>query len=222
MQKGRHDIQTIFKGLNRNGPPFQSTVPVSTTARSRHLVHRRLRIQRRANREHRRDNIVRLAHVRHRRRRQPGPAPARSLPPGSPPTADSERPLTRQDSLKAAIDNLPGVFFTGTQNSLAGSEGWILDPRLAKSGGSKAFTDALEFGHSRRPTDGSMHLFLPTAYADLVIAKRWGEPHQETDEIAGDGSVYMLIFGPRDTAEFDVVWLIVQAAYGFATGQVSA
>ena len=133
---------------------------------------------------------------------------------------DQNAPVSMQDSLKAAINSLPGVVLSGTQNSLAGSVGWILDPNLAKSGPPKAYTETLEFGHSHRPTDGSVHLFLPPVYADLVIEKRWGEPHQETEDIAGEGSVYVLIFGPRDAAEFEVVWLIVQAAYGFATGGI--
>lgn len=152
-------------------------------------------------------------------------APSRELPlpevsrPVPHQQLNQNAPESMQDSLKLAVDSLPGVFLSTTQNSLSGSVGWILDPRLAKSGPPKAFTDALEWGHSHRPVDGSMHLFLPPAFAELVISKRWGEPHQETAEIAGDGSVYVLVFGPRDATEFEVVWLIVQAAYGFATGQ---
>ena len=77
-----------------------------------------------------------------------------------------------------------------------------------------------EFGHSHRPEDGSLHLFLPDTYAEVVIGRRWGEPHANTQQIAGPDSAYVLVFGPKDPTELAVIWRIVRASYAFASGQI--
>ena len=65
-----------------------------------------------------------------------------------------------------------------------------------------------------------MHLFLSPSYAQLVVDKGWGELHELTAEIAGEDSSYLMVYGPRDRDELEVVWKIVQASYAFATGQL--
>ena len=55
---------------------------------------------------------------------------------------------------------------------------------------------------------------LPPLVYDDVIAKGWGEPHP----ISGT----MLVFGPRDRRELEIVWQLVVTSYRFAIGYVSA
>ncbi len=133
---------------------------------------------------------------------------------------DQNAPVSLQNALKDSIRGLPGITIASTGTSLAGSEGWFIDPDVARTGPPRAINQIGEFGHSHRPEDGSLHLFLPAAYADVVIGKRWGEPHANTQQIAGPGSTYVLVFGPRDATELGVIWRIVQASYAFASGQI--
>jgi uncharacterized protein (TIGR00369 family) len=57
--------------------------------------------------------------------------------------------------------------------------------------------------------DGSLHLNLPPALYDEVLRAGWGEPHP----ISGT----MLLFGPRDEVELEIVWRLVRASYDWAT-----
>lgn len=129
-------------------------------------------------------------------------------------------PVPLQEELKANISKLPGVTLRSTGSSLSGSEGWFLDESAAKTGGPRALNAALEFGHSHTPTEGSTHMFLLPAYAQILLDKGRGELHASTNQIAGADSRYMMVYGPRDNEELAVVWLAVQASYAFATGQI--
>ncbi len=129
-------------------------------------------------------------------------------------------PIPLQVELKKNINQLPGVTVRPTGSSLAGSEGWFLDESLAKKEGPIAFNRSGEFGHSHTPSEGSMHLFLPPSYAQIVVEKRWGELHEYTDSIAGEDSRYLMVYGPRDRVDLDSVWKIVQASYAYATGKL--
>ena len=133
---------------------------------------------------------------------------------------DQNAPVPMQNALKDFIRGLPGITIASTGTSLAGSEGWFIDPELARTEPPRGVNGIGEFGHSHRPEDGSLHLFLPASYAEVVIGKRWGEPHASTQQIAGPGSAYVLVFGPRDQHELDAIWMIVQASYAFASGQI--
>lgn len=153
-------------------------------------------------------------------------APARQGPP--PQTSkpvphqqlDQNAPFLMQEILLASIDKLPGITIASTTSSLAGSWGWYMDVNLAKNGPPRAFLGTNEFGHSHNASDGSMHLFLLPDYAKVAVDKGWGELHPNDAQIAGAGSHYLMIYGPRDRAELDVIWLFVQASYAFATGQI--
>jgi uncharacterized protein (TIGR00369 family) len=86
--------------------------------------------------------------------------------------------------------------------------GFHLKPHAAK-GPAEAFQRGSEFGHLHPEHDGSLHLSLPPALYDEVLQAGWGEPHP----ISGT----MLVFGPRDEVELEVVWRLVQASYNWAT-----
>jgi phospholipase/carboxylesterase len=129
-----------------------------------------------------------------------------------------------QENLMSSIDKLTGITVASTTSSLQGSFGWFLDTRLGRTGppraGNTNNTLGIEFGHSHNQQDGSVHLFLPATWSEIVLEKGWGDLHANTASIAGEDSSYILIFGPRDRGELDVVWLIVQCSYAFATGAI--
>jgi Family of unknown function (DUF5519) len=83
-----------------------------------------------------------------------------------------------------------------------------LKPHAAR-GLAEAFQRGSEFGHLHPEQDGSLHLNLPPALYDDVLRARWGEPHP----ISGT----MLVFGPCDDVELEVVWRLVCASYSWAT-----
>ena len=125
-----------------------------------------------------------------------------------------------QEELQRAVERLAGIEVRPTPFSLEGARGWFLADSLAL-GPADAFIEAGEFGHLHVPEDGSMHMLLPKDLARLVRDKRWGIRHPLSAAIAGDASDYMMVFGPRNLDELPTVWLIVQASYAFARGQLT-
>jgi uncharacterized protein (TIGR00369 family) len=88
------------------------------------------------------------------------------------------------------------------------ARGFHLKPHAAR-GPAEAFQRGSEFGHLHPEHDGSLHLKLPPTLYDEVLQSGWGEPHP----ISGT----MLVFGPRDEDELEVVWRLVCASYNWAT-----
>lgn len=86
------------------------------------------------------------------------------------------------------------------------------------NGADAAFLDAetREFAHLHPWYDGSVHLALPPEQAADAIARGWAQPHMWAGTRFCDG--FMLVYGPRDEAEVDVVAGIIGASYAFATG----
>ncbi|CBX92569.1 hypothetical protein IAQ61_006042 [Plenodomus lingam] len=71
------------------------------------------------------------------------------------------------------------------------------------------------------PSDGSMHMTMHPADANLIIRKGWGERHP----LARGGwcrrfvpREFMLIYAPRDEAEVEIVLHIIAAAVWWASG----
>jgi hypothetical protein len=79
------------------------------------------------------------------------------------------------------------------------------------NGPKDAFVRRTEFGHLHPPHDGSLHLTLPAAERQDLIERGWAEPHPRA-------SSTIMVYGPRNDAELDVVWEIVQRAYERAAG----
>ena len=131
-------------------------------------------------------------------------APVREGPPPTTPDGiphqqhDQNAPLTMQQRLMAGIFTLPGILVVPTPFSLPGSQGWRLLRDFAR-GPDDAFinTESLEFGHLHRPTDGSMHMLLPLEFSLVALEKGWGIIHPLSDNISGENSEYVMIYGPR-------------------------
>jgi len=84
-----------------------------------------------------------------------------------------------------------------------------------------AFMVGREFAHIHpHPDSGSMHLKLPPEHASEVINKGWGESHYLVKQGHYPFGLVM-VFSPRDESELEVVKLIVQRSYEYATNAVS-
>jgi len=72
-----------------------------------------------------------------------------------------------------------------------------------------------EFAHLHPEYDGSLHTALPPALAREAIAKGWGVAHPLAGIRLARGMV--MIYGPRNDAELDVVTGILQTSHAYAT-----
>lgn len=146
-----------------------------------------------------------------------GPAPLTTKP--TPQLAHPHQQLTQtaprglQEQLVARAALLPGIEMGDSCVSVPGARALHLDVDLAR-GPASAFQCRTEFAHVHPAGDGSLHMTLPElVYAD-VIAKGWGEPHP----ISGT----MLVYGPRNHFELEVIWQLLITSYRFALGHHGA
>ncbi|GBD08326.1 hypothetical protein HRbin22_00560 [Candidatus Thermoflexus japonica] len=149
------------------------------------------------------------------------------------PTRVGERPLTRQpmphqqltqnappalqEALFERARALPGVRVAPSRVSVPGARAFYLEPEWAR-GPSEAFILGHEFAHLHPPYDGSLHLTLPPEQAERVVERGWGEFHP----LVAQGALpptYVMVYGPRDETELEVVWRIFRASYAFARGE---
>ncbi|HET6757334.1 MAG TPA: luciferase family protein, partial [Burkholderiales bacterium] len=94
--------------------------------------------------------------------------------------------------------------------SVPGAHAFHLDNALAR-GPKDAFQRGHEFAHIHPAPDGSLHVALPRDVYDEVLARGWGEPHP----ISGT----MMVFGPRDAEELEIVFRVVKASCDYARGE---
>lgn len=119
-------------------------------------------------------------------------------------------PIDLQEELFTRTAALAGVEVGRSWVSVPASRAFHLDPGVAR-GPAEAFQANTEFAHLHPPHDGSLHLKLPAAVAADAAAKGWTEPHP-----VGPGVI--MVYGPRDLYELDIVWSLVMASYQWATG----
>lgn len=145
-----------------------------------------------------------------------GPTPLTTRP--NPELAFPHQQLTQTgptdfgDVLVARGSLLPGVEVRDSCVSVPGARAFHVSADLA-TGPSEAFQCRTEFAHVHPAGDGSLHMTLPPRVHDDVVAKGWGEPHP----ISGT----MLVFGPRDRRELEIIWQLVVTSYRFAIGYLS-
>lgn len=129
---------------------------------------------------------------------------------------DQQAPPDLQEELFVRTAALPGVQAGRSHVSVPGARAFHLDALLAR-GDPSAFMRGTEFAHLHPAYDGSLHLALPAEQARVVIEAGWGEHHPMV--AAGVmPPTQLMVYGPRDAAELDVVWRIVQESYAFARG----
>ncbi|MQA99716.1 MAG: phospholipase [Actinobacteria bacterium] len=127
---------------------------------------------------------------------------------------DQNAPVELQELLFERITRLSGVTVAPSRISVPGARAFVLEDPPDRP---EAFLVQGEFAHLHPPTDGSLHLMLSEGDAAEVIAKGWGELHPAAREGLISGAAVM-VFGPRDEDELEVVAQIVQASYRFAGG----
>lgn len=123
-----------------------------------------------------------------------------------------------QEQLFERASALPGVIVARSHVSVPGARAFHLDDAHAR-GPREAFMVGTEFAHLHPPHDGSLHLVLPEEDARGVIALGWGEFHPLVEQGVMPAT-NLMVFGPRDPGELEVVWQVVQASYANAAGVV--
>src|ERR1700737_2414909 len=126
-------------------------------------------------------------------------------------------PLPLQEELWHRMTRLEGVHPGRSHVSLPDTRALHLDPRLA-GGPREAFFAGTEFAHLHGPSDGSLHLMLPVSVASDAIEKGWPELHPGARRAPAPPTL-VILYGPRDEAELETVWQLVQTSYAFARGQ---
>ena len=133
---------------------------------------------------------------------------------------DQNAPPAMQEALHGRMRALPRVVEAPSNVSVPGTRAFHLDP-LEEGGPRHAFMFGREFAHLHPPDDGSLHLALPRALGEEAEEKGWGERHPFAGRFGFPGTV-MMLYGPRDEGELEVVWGLVRASYEYAQGERGA
>jgi len=128
---------------------------------------------------------------------------------------DQNAPPALQEALFARAAALRGVTVGRSHVSVPGSRAFHLDEDLAR-GPPRSRMIGTEFAHLHPPHDGSLHMQLPPQLAREAIAAGWAELHPIAKLRGDDGMV--IVYGPRDDEELEVVWSLVDASYRQALG----
>ena len=124
-------------------------------------------------------------------------------------------PAALQEQLFERINALPGVSGGPSEISVPGARAFVLTDG---AGPAEAYLvpQAREFAHLHPAYDGSLHLALPPQHAADLVAHGWGVPHPWAGTRLTDG--FVMLYGPRDHNELDIVAGIVAASYSRARG----
>jgi hypothetical protein len=130
---------------------------------------------------------------------------------------DQTAPPESYAALKARAFDFPAVERRPSIISVPGAEAlWLTEEPEERC--AHAFLVGNEFAHVHPPYDGSLHMMLPRAEVHQVLEKGWGELHP----LALEGLIpptAVMIFGPRDDTEVDVVLELIGASHRFASGR---
>lgn len=129
---------------------------------------------------------------------------------------DQTAPVELQQELWRRMAGLDGVRTGRSGVSLPETRALHLDPALAL-GPPEAFMVGDEFAHLHGASDGSLHAVLPRDVATQAIERGWAEFHPLAGRRMLPATIVM-IYGPRDRAELETVWQLVEVSYAFARG----
>jgi hypothetical protein len=91
---------------------------------------------------------------------------------------------------------------------------WLAGSSL--EGPPEAFIDGREFCHLHEPPGGSIHLTLPPAEVEGVVARGWAERHPIHH--LGLHPALVLVYAPRDPLELEIVFSLIAHSWRFAGG----
>ena len=148
-------------------------------------------------------------------RRRRGPRP-RTTPTNPHVQLEQNAPAEMQEALFERARALPGVRTSRSGISLPDARAFVMG--AASAGGPReAFMIGREFAHLHGPEDGSLHMTLPRKLAEEAIEKGWAERHQVAGQYGLPPDTVM-VYGPRDEGELEVVLRLVEASHAFARG----
>jgi phospholipase/carboxylesterase len=120
------------------------------------------------------------------------------------------------DELWHRMRRLPHVTAGGSEIGPMSARAAYLDARQ-RLGPLDAFIADGEFAHLHGDGSGSLHLALPPQVGAAAVGAGWAIFHP----FAGRSflpTTTVMVFGPRDQDELEVVWNIVEQSYVFASG----
>jgi phospholipase/carboxylesterase len=138
-------------------------------------------------------------------------------------------PVELQEALFSRIVELDGVVTAPSAVSVPGARALLLPPSGLRPGGlppgdargpSDRFivAEVGEFAHLHPAHDGSLYLVLPVPLAHDAVIQGWGVAHPLAGIRLTPGTV--MIFGPRDARELEIVTGIVRASHSYAAGHL--
>ncbi|WP_280497771.1 luciferase family protein [Nocardia asiatica] len=89
-----------------------------------------------------------------------------------------------------------------------------LRPAMAH-GPREAYLVGSEFAHLHGHGDGSLHMCLPKEVVAQALRQGWAEQHPMARQGYLPGTLVM-VYGPRDQEELEVVWQLVRISHRFA------
>lgn len=129
---------------------------------------------------------------------------------------DQSSPQQLQEKLWQRMAGLTGVSVRPSGIPVPGTRALWLE----QAGNPEAYMVGREFAHLHPAHDASLHMILdPFSYA-LAMAGGWAESHPLAGRYTSRTNV--LVYGPRDEAELDVVWWLVQQSYRYSSGLAHA
>lgn len=153
-------------------------------------------------------------------RRRSGPRPeARPVIPHQQLTQNA--PAALQEELWVRMAGLPHVRTGASTISIPDTRALHLDPEFAAGPPAAFAPGSTEFAHLHGVSDGSLHVNLPESIAADAIDKGWAESHPAVLMGLFPPNLVML-YGPRDEVELEIVWSLVQASHAFAIGTTAA
>lgn len=115
------------------------------------------------------------------------------------------------------LKKLHGVRLGSSVTPAPTSHALHLDADLAR-GPADAFITETEFAHLHEDETGSLHMSLQSEIRQEAIDKGWAETHPGS-KMGFVPATVVLVYGPRDNAELEVVWGLVSSSYAYARGQ---
>jgi phospholipase/carboxylesterase len=126
---------------------------------------------------------------------------------------DQNAPRALQESLFARASGLAGVVVGPSHVSVPGARAFHLPGcrRPADAG----FMIEREFAHLHPAGDGSLHMALPPDIVETVVENGWAEYHPLAGRYGLPRNIVM-VYGPRDEDELEIVAALVQASHDHA------
>ncbi|MEU1994223.1 luciferase family protein [Nocardia gamkensis] len=133
---------------------------------------------------------------------------------------DQIAPAELQEQLWSRMTTLDDVLLGRSGVSLPDTRALHLRPAIAQGPG-EAYLAGTEFAHLHGHGDGSLHMCLPEDVVAQAVRQGWAEAHPMARQGYLPGTLVM-VYGPRDREELDVVWQLVRISHRFAVRPATA